>query len=147
MTSQFRSSLIISICLFLAGCGTPCLSRLQADVIRPGESRASVTGKLGSSKPVTTHTFDYEGTNYIAEHYSLQIGSKQSGTMICSPTCIWIPITVPVLSPFVLIFSAGDNSVFAPGTIEELSKAENPLISNLMPVLKKSYADALSAKK
>lgn len=143
-----RIFLPILVCTaLLTGCASPPLSRMQVDQIRPGEARDSILPKLGKSEPKTVHTFEAQGIKYSAQHYFLQTGTKQTGTVVCTPTCMYIPITEAVVTPFVIIFKDSDKTVFASGTIEELSKSEKSEISDLMPSLKKSYDAELAKKK
>jgi hypothetical protein len=132
----------------LTGCASnPPLTRVQADQMRPGEARASIISKLGKSEPRTVHVFEVLSTKYVAQHYFLQTGTRQTTMVVCSPTRFHIPTTEAVLTPFVIIFKDLDKTLFASGTIEELSKSEKPEIADLMPNLKKSYEAELGKKK
>lgn len=140
-------SLIGLLSMFLVACGTPPISRGQADLIKPGETRELTIQRLGKSEPNVSHVFEYQNKRYLAEHYSLQTGTQQTGTVVCTPTCIYIPITVPILAPFVIVYREGEKTVLSSGTLEELSKSENSEVSGLMPHLKESHDKALAAKK
>lgn len=136
-----------AICGLTIGCAAPPLSRAQVDQIRPGEKRESIMALLGKPEPKVSHTFEASGVKYLAEHYSLQTGTTQSSTVVCTPLCIYIPITVPVFTPFVIVYKDADKTVLGLGTIEQLSKSEKPEVSELMPILKKSYDASLESKK
>ncbi len=131
----------------LVGCGTRPLQRSQVDSIKLGESKEQVAEKFGKSLPKVMHVFESQNTQYRAEHFDLQTGSTQSGTVVCTPMCMYIPITVPVFSQFAVIYKELANSVLSFGLLEQLSKSENPEVSSIMPDLKASYEKALTAKK
>lgn len=140
-------ALSLLLALSITGCSAPPLVRGQADRINLGDSDATVAAKFGKSIPDMSHRFTASSRNYRADHYRLQTGTTQSGTVVCTPTCIYVPITVPVFTPFAVVYSDPDFRVIAFGTIEELSKSPDDTISGLMPDLKTSYQKALQDKK
>ncbi len=132
----------------LAGCaGAPPLVRGQTDLLVLGDTDASVAAKFGKSLADISHRFSNTGRNYRADHYRLQTGSTQSGTVVCTPTCIYVPITVPVFTPYVVVYAVPENRVIAFGTIEELSKSPDDTVSGFMPSLKLSLEKAMLDRK
>ncbi len=132
----------------LAGCSTvPPLTRGQADLLAVGDTAPQVAGKLGKSTPLHSHQFGARDGRYRADHFNLQVGSQQTGTVICTPTCTYVPIWVPVFASYVVLYTLPAERVAAFGTLEELSKSPNEAISGVMPDLKASYEKSLAEKK
>lgn len=132
----------------LAGCaGTVPLQQDQVGAI----SRESTPSQLDQVLGKATITAEYDITDgdrqFHARHFQLQTGSQQQMTMVCTPTCIPIFITVPVLTDYVVIQHLPGRAVHAWGTLESLSKDPDPQISALMPLVKQRLADTLAAKK
>jgi hypothetical protein len=77
----------------------------------------------------------------------LQTGVQHSSTVVCVPQCIFIPITVPVYTSFVIVSLQESQRVFTFGTLEELSKSPDNAIADMMPVLKTSMEKAKAQPK
>ena len=90
--------------------------------------------------------FQEGGNAYLARHYHLQTGTRQDMTMVCTPTCVPIFIQVPVTERYVVIQNLPARSVFAWGTLEELSKDADPAVSSLMPGVKQRLTEAEKKK-
>ena len=123
------------------------LQRGQVDSFRTGDSASDLQAKLGKSTPTLEHSFDHAGVPYLARHFNLQTGTQQSGTVVCTPTCMYIPITIPIYTQFVIIYGDAGRAVKAYGTLEELSKSPDESISTLMPGLKLAMEKAQAEKK
>lgn len=134
--------------LLLSACAVHVpLQRAQVDQFKAGDSATQINEKLGKSTPTLEHPFEHEGVVYQAKHFNLQTGTQESGTVVCTPMCLYIPIYVPIYTAFVVVYSADASSVRAFGTLEELSKSEDRTISEFMPALKRSMEVAQANKK
>jgi hypothetical protein len=122
------------------------LQRAQVDRLRPHDSAQAAKEKVGQSTLKLQHSFDHQGKPYVAQHFNLQTGTQQSSTVVCTPNCIFIPIFIPVYTPFVIIYDNGGQRVHAYGTIEELSKHPDEGVSGIMPSMKQSMQQALASK-
>jgi hypothetical protein len=131
----------------LAGCATNIpLSREQVGRISGETSPAELSNIVGKATVSVEYDFDSQARRYHARHMSLQTGTTQSMTMVCTPTCIPIMVTNPVLVQYVLIQEQPSLKLLGWGTIEELSKSPDQRIASLMPDLKKTHEE-LTRKK
>lgn len=138
----------LMVVLLVAGCvATVPLQRSQIDSFRTGDSAVSLQEKIGKSTPTLEHAFEHAGVPYMARHFNLQTGTQQSGTVVCTPVCMYIPIIVPIYTPFVIVYGDGGRVVRAYGTLEELSKSHDETISAFMPALKAGMEKARAEKK
>jgi len=134
--------------LLIVGCVSHVpLQRAQVDSFRTGDSASDLQAKLGKSTPTLEHSFDYAGGQYLARHFNLQTGMQQSGTVVCTPSCMYIPIMVPVYTQFVIVYGDAGKTVRAYGTLEELSKSPEESVSAFMPSLKLAMEKAQAEKK
>lgn len=132
----------------LAGCaGTVPLQQTQVGDITRESTPAQLEQALGKATVLAEYDFADGDRQFHARHYQLQTGSQQQMTMVCTPTCIPIFITVPVLTDYVVIQHLPGRAVHAWGTLESLSKDPDPQISALMPRVKQRLAETLAAKK
>lgn len=138
----------LMVVLLMAGCvAIVPLQRSQIDSFRTGDSAVALQGKIGKSTPTLEHVFDHAGVFYTARHFNLQTGTQQSGTVICTPVCMYIPIIVPIYTSFVIVYGDGGSVVRAYGTLEELSKSHDETVSGFMPALKAAMEKARTEKK
>jgi hypothetical protein len=133
--------------ILLAGCAANVpLSREQIGRISGDTSPSELSNILGKATVSVEYDFDSQARRYHARHLSLQTGTTQSMTMVCTPTCIPIMITNPVLVQYVLVQEQPSLKLLGWGTIEELSKSSDERIASLMPDLKKTHEE-LTRKK
>lgn len=127
----------------LAGCASNVpLQRNQVDAISR-ETRPAELEEILAKATVTAQTeVQAQEHRYNARLFSLQTGTRQDMTMICTPICIPIMITVPVTSQFVVLQRLPEKELVAWGTPEELSKDADPRVSALMPNVKQQLEQA-----
>jgi hypothetical protein len=141
------TGMLIGMSILISACATnPALIKDKIGLIAAGDTKPQVRNRFGDSLPDLEHEFDSKGKKYRAEHYRLVTGSQQTGTVVCAPTCFYVPITVPVFSPYVVIYSSPDDKVLASGILETLSKSEDG-VADIMIDLKISQAKAIEAQK
>lgn len=144
----FRSLLILIFVGAIIGCAPSVpLQRAQVAVISREIPPAQLDSVLANATIQAQFEFKFNEVDYIARHYDLLVGTRQDMTMICSPVCIAIPISVPVTTQYVVIQSLPDKHIYAWGTLEELSKDSESDISSIMPVVKQHLAEAQQRKK
>lgn len=140
--------LIILLIIALTACAPVVpLQRDQTATFSKGTTLPDVANSLGKATITLAHEFDVNGRHFLANHYDLQTGTTQQMTVMCTPTCVAYPITVPVTAPYVMIYEGHDKVLIAWGTVEELSRSPDESISSIMPELKASYDYNLSKKK
>jgi len=146
--TAIRRLFCLGVAFALWGCAIHIpLQRTQVDSFRPGETTQAMKEKVGKSTPTLEHQFEYQGKTYAAQHFNLQTGVQHSSTVVCVPQCIFIPITVPVYTSFVIVSLQESQRVFTFGTLEELSKSPDNAIADMMPVLKTSMEKAKAQPK
>jgi hypothetical protein len=146
-TMQKRLVLLTLAATLLAGCAsTVPLSREQVGRIGADTSPAELSSIVGKATVSVEYDFDSQARRYHARYLSLQTGTTQNMTMVCTPTCIPIWVTVPVLTEYVLVQEQPSLKLLGWGTIEELSKSADERVASLMPDLKKTH-DQLTRKK
>lgn len=138
----------LAMAAILGGCASSVpLQQGQVGAITRDAAPTQIDQALGQATVVAQYEFKEGEGQYTARHYNLQTGTQQQMTMVCTPTCIPIFITVPVLTEYVVIQTLPERKVHAWGTLEELSKDADPSVSGLMPTVKQRLADAKAAKK
>jgi hypothetical protein len=148
MNSLLRWLLPVFLTSVLWGCAIQIpLQRSQVDSFRLGETAQAIKEKIGKSTPTLEHPVEYQGKTYTAQHFNLQTGVQHSSTVVCVPHCIFIPITVPIYTAFVVVSSNETQRVVTFGTIEELSKSPDNTIADMMPVLKAAMEKARAQAK
>lgn len=66
---------------------------------------------------------------------------------MCTSTCMYIPITVPIYTQFVIVYGDSGQTVKAYGELEALNKSSEDSIRALMPGLKASMEKIQAEKK
>lgn len=138
-------NLALAVCaaLALSSCATTVpLQRTQIGSLSREAAPAEVDRILGTASVVATGEFVANEKPYLARQYLLQTGSRQEVSVVCTPTCIPIFVTVPVMTDYVVIQRMPSKELHAWGTFEELSKDSNPAVSSIMPVVKAQLAEA-----
>jgi hypothetical protein len=131
--------------LILTGC-VVFLQREQTANLKEGSDAAEVKKAIGSASVTSAHAFTANGKTYLAEHYSLQTGSRSEMTWSCTTYCFPIWYQVPIAVPYVLVYEE-NKRLYAWGPVEELSRSPNDQISGIMPSLKAAHAASHGAKK
>ncbi|HEY1181981.1 MAG TPA: hypothetical protein VGE56_06745 [Rhodocyclaceae bacterium] len=140
----------ISVCIgfLLVGCATNVpLQRDQVAAISRETTPTELDRILAKATLVSEFEFDTSKGRFNARNYNLQTGVQSSGTVVCSPACFYVPIYIPVLTQYVVIQRLPSRSLFAWGTLEELSKDPDDAVSSVMPVLKQRLAEEQEKKK
>jgi len=131
------------LCLLVSGCAPSYLQRGHLAMIKQGSSVEEVNGYLAKVDIDRKVNFEVNGEQYLGKLYSLQTGTQESMSMVCSPTCIAIPVYIPVTAQYAFIFNSATNKLVAWGLIEELSKNPDEAIRGLMPALKSALKTAV----
>lgn len=136
-------ALIACISILLTACAQSVpLQRTQIDSLNKDTKSSEVDRVLAGATVVAQSEFVEGEVSFIARHYRLVTGSRQEMTMVCTPNCFPIFITVPVTAEYVVIQRMPARDLHAWGTLEELSKDADPAISSLMPTVKQRYAES-----
>lgn len=132
----------LAVVLALTGCaGIVPLQRGQISAVTQDTSPGQLDGILSHATVMHQFTSQAKGMQYLTRSYKLQTGIRSEMRVFCSTNCMAIPVSVPVFTPYVVIQALPEKSLFAWGTLEELSKDENPNISDLMPQIKQQLFD------
>lgn len=118
------------------------LQRAQVGALVKDADSSNVDRILGSATVVAQVNLTANNRQYAVRQYRLLTGTRQEMMMVCTPTCIPIFTTVPVTSDYVVIQRVPENSLFAWGTLEELSKDPDSSISSIMPTVKAHLEEA-----
>ncbi len=138
--------LVLPVFAVLVGCaGSVPLQRGQIDSITRETRPADLEQILGKATPVAQTDVTAGERQYNARRYQLQTGTRQDMTMVCTPACFPIMITVPVLVEYVVIQRMPGKELLAWGTPEELSKDADVEVSALMPTVKQRLEAAAAA--
>lgn len=133
--------------VLLAGCAANVpLQRDQIGRIGADTTPDQLNSIVGKATVSAEYDFESRARQYRARHFSLQTGSTQTSTMVCTPTCIPIFVTVPVLSQYVVVQEQPSLKLLGWGTIEELSKSPDDRIASVMPDLKKTWEQKMRTK-
>ena len=136
-------ALTVCVVLALSACAmTVPLQRAQIGSLSREAPPAEVDRILGTASVVATAEFVAIEKPYLARQYLLQTGSRQEVSVVCTPTCIPIFVTVPVMTEYVVIQRMPSKELHAWGTFEELSKDTNSEVSSIMPIDKAQLAGA-----
>eukprot|EP01136_Pigoraptor_vietnamica_P003581 Opistho-1_new@32995 len=93
------------VALALSGCaGTIALQRPQTAGLTKGTSASEAERLIDKASVLLSHDFETGGKRYTARHYVLQTGTRQDMMVVCTPTCMSIPVTVPVTAPYVVVY-------------------------------------------
>jgi hypothetical protein len=145
--NRFVKVFVLACTVAVAGCaGVVPLQRAQVAAISRDTAPPELDRVLANATAVAQVEFQEGGKAYLARHYNLQTGTRQDMTMVCTPTCVPIFIQVPVTERYVVIQNLPARSVFAWGTLEELSKDADPAVSSLMPGVKQRLTEAEKKK-
>lgn len=135
--------LILIALVALSGCASNVpLQRAQIDAISRDTRPADLEQILAKATVAAQAEVQDSEQRYNARLFRLQTGTRQDMTMVCTPMCIPIMITVPVTSQYVVIQRLPQNELVAWGTPEELSKDTDPKLSALMPEIKQRLEHA-----
>jgi hypothetical protein len=139
-----RLSLLVFV--LLVGCaGSVPLQRGQIDALTKDTRPADIEQILGKATATAQTDVQAGERQYNARRYQLQTGSRQEMTMVCTPGCFPIFITVPVMVEYVVIQRLPGKELLAWGTPEELSKDADVEVSALMPTVKQRLEAAAVA--
>jgi hypothetical protein len=129
--------LALLLFVLLTGCASSVpLQRGQIDALSRDTRPSELEQILGQATATSQTEVQSGEQHYSARRYSLQTGSRQDMTMVCTPMCIPIMITVPVMVEYVVIQRLPGRELLAWGTPEELSKDADIEVSALMPMVK-----------
>lgn len=143
----FPKILLIAVVVATAGCAISVpLQRAQISAISREATPANLNQILADATVVAQTEFQGNGKSYLARHYLLQTATRQDMSMVCTPTCIPIFITVPVTTQYVVIQRLPERSLHAWGTLEELSKDPDAEVSSLMPIVKQRLEEFQNKK-
>ena len=132
----------------MAGCANRVpLRQAQIDSIGRDTSPADLNRVLGEATVVAQAEVQDGADRFLARAFHLQTGTRQEMTMVCTPTCIPIFITVPVLADYVVLQTLPAMGLLAWGTPEALSKDADERVSRLMPEVKTRLEAAKAAAK
>lgn len=127
----------------LAGCASNIpLQRTQVDAITRETRPAELEQILAKATVAAQTEVLSQEQRYNARLFRLQTGTRQDMSMVCTPFCIPIMITVPVVAQYVVIQRLPEKELVAWGTPEELSKDADPRVSALMPQVKQQLEQA-----
>lgn len=140
---------VLLVSAFLAGCAsTVPLYRGQVDTLTRDTRPAELEQVLGKATARAQADVQLGDRRYLARRFLLQTGTRQEMTVVCTPACIAIPITVPILVEYVVIQRQPGGELLAWGTPEELSKDADAEVSSIMPMVKQQLeANAKDAGK
>lgn len=138
---------VLAVAALLSGCGTVPLQREQVDRLSADASLSEVQAMLGKASELRAFGFSFGDKAYRAREYRLQTGATQQTSVVCTPVCYPIVVTVPVTVDYVLVHELGSERLLAWGSMEELSKASDERVSQLMPALKAARAKQLEQSK
>lgn len=134
---MIRVAVLLVATIVVTACASSVpLQRSQVGALTMDSLPDEVDRVLGTASVVARTEFSASGEKYIARHYRLLTGSRQEMTMVCTPVCYPIVISVPITTDYVVIQSSPALKLRAWGTLEELSKDPDDTISSLMPVVK-----------
>lgn len=136
-------ALTVAACAVLPACAPSVpLQRAQIGSLSKEATPSDVERVLSGATMVAQTEFVVDEKSYLARHYRLLTGSRQEMSMVCTPNCIPIFVTVPVTSEYVVIQRMPSRQLHAWGTLEELSKDSDSTISSIMPVVKARFDEA-----
>jgi len=145
---SWKALLGVCVSVAMVGCAsTVPLQRTQVDALSRDAAPTEVERLLGKATAYAQHEVRAGDKAYLARHFLLQTGGRQEMTVVCTPNCLPIMITVPVTSEYVLIQTVPERALLAWGTLEELSKDADPLVSGLMPAIKAKLQASKEQKK
>lgn len=135
--SVFHRSLAVAAILALAGCAsTVPLQRGQLNSLSRESEPVAVEQALGKATPTAQFEVTAEGKPYFIRRYLLQTGSRQEMTVMCTPMCIPISYDVPIMTQYLVVQRLPARTMHAWGSVEELSKDQDPDVSGMMPMVK-----------
>jgi hypothetical protein len=133
--------------VLLAACAQSVpLQRAQIDSLARDTKASDVDRVLAGATVVAQSEIVDNEKAFLARHYRLVTGSRQEMTMVCTPNCFPIFITVPVTADYVVIQRLPLKELHAWGTLEELSKDADPAVSSLMPAVKERFSESRKKK-
>lgn len=140
---------MVMVMAFVLSACTPMvpLQRAQVAQISAETGMGELDAMLGKATEVRRFEFIAQGKSYRVREYRLQTGSQQQTSVICTPVCVPIFVTVPVTADYVLVHEIGLQRLFAWGSLEELSKSADERVSAVMPLLKEARAKLLEGAK
>lgn len=138
---------VLAVAGLLAGCAPVPLQRAQVDRLNADASLAEVQAALGGASELRAFDFAAGERSYRVREYRLQTGATQQTSVVCTPACYPIVVTVPVTVDYVLVHEQGSQRLLAWGSLEELSKSSDERVSTVMPALKMARAKQLEAGK
>jgi hypothetical protein len=129
--------LALLLFVLLTGCASSVpLQRGQIDTLSRDTRPSELEQALGKATATSQTDVQSGARQYNARRYNLQTGIRQDMTKVCTPFCIPIMITVPVMVEYVVIQRLPGRELLAWGTPEELSKDADTEVSDLMPMIK-----------
>lgn len=141
-------NVVIKIIIFtLLGVFTGCastvpLKRTQVSEISREVSSAELDRILGNATVLSQVEVRANNRDYFVRNYKLQTGIRSETSVICTPICIPVITQVPVTAEYVIIQNLPNRTVFAWGTLEELSKDPDTSVNSIMPVVKQKLVEA-----
>ena len=134
---------VVAAAALAAACATTVpLQRAQIGALAKETPPGDVERILDKATVVAQTEIVANERPYLARHYRLLTGTRQEMTMVCTPTCIPIFVTVPVTSDYVVIQRMPAKELHAWGTLEELSKDSDTAVSSIMPIVKARLDEA-----
>ncbi|MBI5259074.1 MAG: hypothetical protein HY855_21395 [Burkholderiales bacterium] len=139
----WKLALAAFVSVLLVACAAPVpLQRAQAGALSRDSAPGDVERILGNASVVAQAEFAVDDKPFLARHYRLLTGSRQQMTMVCTPVCIPIFVTVPVTTDYAVIQRLPSKALHAWGTLEELSKDPDAAVSSIMPTVKARLEEA-----
>lgn len=148
MNKVLRTCLLAVACVALYGCAPVVpLQRAQIGAITREAAPSELDRVLAHATVLTQFEFEADTKPYLVRRYNLLTGTRQEMSMVCTQFCFPIYITVPITSEYVVVQRLPSKTVFAWGTLEELSKDADPEVSGMMPIMKARLDEELKKKK
>ncbi len=121
--------------LLLTSCASLPLQREQTAQIDREMSETELSSIIGKATVTKEYEINHASENYRVRLFKLQTGSRIEYRPVCTPICIIIPVTVPIVHDYAIIQKAASQSLLAWGTLEEISKnietSKAPLIQKI----------------
>lgn len=138
---NIRYFLAATFMLFLTGCAAPVpLQIQQVSAISRDTSSVDLEKILANATPQSQFEVQANDRSFFVRDYNLQTGTRQDVMVMCTPTCMTIPIAAPVFAEYLVIQNLPSKTIYAWGKIEELSKDSDQNVSSLMPIVKEQLA-------
>lgn len=146
---MFRPTTIAALffALSLSACAIPvALQQNQLSTLSKETTPTQLDEQLGKATVRKQVEFSANDQDYLSRLYLLQVGSRTQMNVMCTPACFAYPTTVPVYNEYLIIQTLPSKALFAWGTPEELSKAADPAVSAIMPLLKQKLKEKTEKK-